>query len=429
MLLGSTNAEIYEYVDVVFYSNGSQDVNECKLYIDVDDLKEEFGNELLQVYIIYKNQKFSIPQLNKDVTFDLPVEGIDLSINISATKENTTTWKVIYTVINKYNIKVPVNISFPEGYSLKNASIVVPSKSYISVILYKNYTLNTLYFEDSNISYQIPSEIEVYYIPSIPISIEKSYRVLDIHNNSYEWIAKYSLYNNIDISLNANISLWAYVDGKYIDLGNISNIYLPPNSTYEVTRSIPSDSAPIFYIKGYIWNKTERGILILPALKVKDNYIIGTAKVKGQVFYYPPTLTPINEIFGIKIKKVSSEREVAILSLSAFVLNLIIIPLLPLCLPPHIVDNSYSLLNTCRSIGRIYIPDGVELGDLIPSNASIIRPNNHHLISLISKSFDIPINSAKALAIAIQHGGILKTIDRKTYEIALKLGIDVEYDL
>ncbi|MBW9222380.1 hypothetical protein KKP97_04950 [Methanothermococcus sp. SCGC AD-155-C09] len=510
-MLTITTAEIYQYDDVVFYPNGSQYINISKLYVDIDDLKNISNEDMLQVYIIYKNQSFLIPQLKNNITFDLPVEEVDLYINISATKESANTWKVTYTIENKYNTRVPINISFPTGYSLSNTSIVVSGNNSSSVFLYKNSPLNTLYFGDSNISYRIPSKIDVIYTPIIPISIEKSNRILN--NNSIEWTANYSIYNNKNIFIMANISLWADVGNITIDLGNIPNVNLTPNSTYSTVHKIHSDEVPVFYIKLYAWNKTQKNIVILPALRVNSSYIIDISKVKGRNFSYKPPVSdesdgdeeeepieesiseeeePISEeeepveeptsseepteeptseeeptsseepteeptseeeepveeptsdeepteeptsgeeegesyyILGIEIKKLSNPKDIAIFSLSIFTLNLIIIPLFPLYLPPNILDNIYSLLNTYGSIRRVYFPDGIRLEGPLPLNIFVVHPNDH-LVSLISRSFNIPLNSAKALAMAIEHGGILKTTDKKTYEIALKIGINAEF--
>ena len=486
LLLNSAVAQMYKYDDVVFYPNGTQRINISKLYVDSNNLKDSLIGEVLEVRIIYKNQSFLITQFDKNITFDLPLENINLSIKISATKIDANTWEVIYTVINNYDSNIPINISFPPGYNLGNISTSVPGNSSISVHLYKNSPSNTLYFGDSYISYRIPSKVEIVYTPSIPFSIEKSNR---IENNSIQWIGNYSIYNNIDVPLRANIYLWVEVGNENITLGNIFNISLPPNSTYSEIHSIYSEEVPVFYIEMYVWNRTEKEITILPALRTNNTYIIGLAKVKGQVFHYHPSTVPedrrkkpveeeeeptesIEEeptegkeeeekppeetkeeeepTEGVEeeekpkegeereeekekekekiylINKVNNPKDVAVLSLSIFILNIVVIPLLPIYLPPNIVDDSRTLIHTYRSIRRIYLPDGIKLEDPLPLNIFVVHPNDY-LVSIISRSFDIPINSAKALTIAIEHGGVLKTTDKKTYKIALKLGIDVEY--
>ena len=468
LVLNGAVAQIYKYDDIVFYPNGTQYINISKLYVDSNNLKEALRGEVLEVRIIYKNQSFLIIQFDRNITFDLPVENINLSINISATKIDRETWKVKYTVVNNYDREIPINISFPPGYNLKNISTTVPGNSPIHIYLYKTSSSNTLYFGDSYISYRIPSKIEIIYTASVPISIEKSNRIL---NNSIKWIANYSIRNNINISLKANISLWVDINNKSISLGNISNITIPPNSTYVVIRSIYSDEAPIFYSSVYIWNRTEGKIVMIPLLRTNNTYIVGMAKVKGQTFHYSPAIVPDErrkkpveekeekspeetkeekkppeggeeekpkegeEREGEKekekkrfylIKKTNNPKDIAVLSLSVFILNILVLPLLPVYLPPNIVGNSRALIHTYRSIGRIYIPDGIKLEGPLPLNIFVVHPNDY-LVSIISRSFDIPVNSAKALAIAIEHGGVLKTTDKKTYKIALKLGIDVEY--
>ena len=289
LLLYSVVAQMYKYDDVVFYPNGTQHINISKLYVDGNNLKETLTGDVLEVRILYKNQSFLIVKFDKNTTFDLPVRNINLSISISATKIDRDTWKVKYTVLNNYDREIPLNISFPPGYNLKNTSTTVPGNSSIDIYLYKTSSSNTLYFEDSYISYRIPSKIEIIYTPSVPISIEKSNRIV---NNSIKWIANYSICNNINISLKANILLWADINNKSIILGNLSNITIPPNSTYAIIRSIYSDEVPIFYSSEYIWNKTEDKIVMIPLLRTNNTYVVGKAKVKGQVFHYSPTIVP-----------------------------------------------------------------------------------------------------------------------------------------
>jgi len=472
LFLNTTVAQIYRYDDVVFYPDGSQHVNLSRLY--VANLMEMLKGEVLEAHIIYKDQRFFILQFNRNITFDLPIETVNLSVKISATKVNRDTWKITYTVINNYNRAVPVNISFPPGYTLKNISTMISGHSHVSIDLYKNSPSNTLYFEDSYIRYRIPSKVEILYTPSIPFSIEKSNRVV---NNSILWIANYSIYNTIDVPLKAHLSLWTEIGNKSVNLGNISNITLPPNSTYSVVRSIYSEEVPVFYLDMYVWNRTEEEMLILPVLRVNDSYIVGVARVKGRVFHYAPSTLPEDggkrpkeeekppedrgrpeedKEEGEKppgetkeeekpiekpterkergkerertflIKKVNNPRDAAVLSLSIFILNMVVITLLPIYLPPNIVDDTRALVYVYRSIRRIYVPEGIRLRGPLPLNIYVVRPRDS-LVSLISRSFKIPVNSAKALVIAIEHGGVLKTTDRRTYEIALKLGIDVEF--
>jgi len=126
------------------------------------------------------------------------------------------------------------------------------------------------------------------------------------------------------------------------------------------------------------------------------------------------------------IGNVKSPRDAAVLSIPIFILNIVAIILLPLYLPPSIVDDTRALIHAYRSIRRIYVPEGIRLKEPLPLNIHVVRPRDS-LVSLISRSFKIPVNSAKALVIAIEHGGVLKTTNRKTYEIALKLGMDAEF--
>jgi hypothetical protein len=504
LLVNFSIAEVFEYDDIIFYPNNSQSINISKLYIDINDIN------MFQTYIIYKNKTYLFPQLTKNETVDLPVKNLNISVSISAMKVSESEWTIYYTVKNDYNHNIPVNISFPSGYNLNNISIVVPSKSSKTITLLKNSPSDTIYFEDSNISFIIPSKIKIRYSLSIPFSIEKSNKILN--NGTVEWNANCSIYNNKNIPLKLNVSVWAVVEDKNMSLGNFSNILLNPNSTFEVSYSIYSDGVPIFYMDFYNWNETYRDIVIKPALKENKSYIIGIARVKGRSFTYyyntpdtgdtggtdntkdikdetenteetektgePETTLPESsiktnsmtdgvgsngndggdsveegapvseianaikekakeyllkpyskesEIIGIKIKKLDNTKDLATVSIPLSLLSLLFAPLLFLNIYPDVLDGGNINPKLCRILGRkVYVPYGVKLGNILPLNITLVSPNSY-LVSEIYESFDIPLSSAKALAIALEYGGRLITHDIDTYKIAVKIGIDSIY--
>ena len=499
ILINFSIAEVFEYNDIIFYPNNSQSINISKLYVSINDIN------MFQTYIIYKNKTYIFPQLNKNETVDLPVENLNISINISAIKVSESEWNIYYTVKNDYNYNIPVNISFPSEYNLNNVSIVVPNKSSKTIVLSKNSTSDTIYFEDSNISFTIPSKIKVIHSLSIPFSIEKSNKVLN--NETVEWDANYSIYNNKNVPLKLNITIWAVVGNKNISLGNFSNILLNPNSTFDTSYSIYSDEVPIFYMKFYNWNEAYRNITIKPALKENKSYIIGMARVKGLSFTYhyhkadsdnsDSSNTEINnndltgetekgetgksgapssgssmtegeepndndneedadddgapiseiakeikekarayslksyskegEIAGVKIKKLDNAKDISAISIPISLLSLLFIPLLFLNTYPDVLDGGTITPKLCRILGRkVYIPQGVKLGNILPLNTTLVSPNSY-LVSEIYESFNIPLNSAKAIAIALKQGGRLITHDIETYNIAVKIGIGSIY--
>jgi len=455
---------------------------------------------MLQTYIIYKNKTYLFPQLIKNETVDLPVENLNMSVSISAMKVSESKWNIYYTVKNDYNYDIPVNISFPNEYNLNNnVSIVIPSKSSKTITLSKNSASNVIYFKDSNISFIIPSKIKIIYSLSIPFSIEKSNKVLN--NGTVEWDANYSIYNDKNVSLKLNGTVWAVVEDKNISLGNFSNILLSPNSTYSMSYIIYTDKIPTFYMDFYNWNETYKDIVIKPALRKNNSYIIGIAMVKGCVLTYnyehnddneeiiDNNTNPINEserkdesktektekekksesddneesggegdngnsgneniaseitniikekskeyilksysneseVAGVKIKKLENSKDVATVSVPLSLFSMLFAPLLFLNASPYVLDGGNIDPRLCGMLGgRVYVPYGVKLGNTIPLNITLVSPNNH-LVSEIHESFDIPLNSAKALAIALEYGGRLITHDMDTHEIALKIGVN-----
>jgi hypothetical protein len=500
LLINTAIAEIFEYDDVVFYPNNSQTINISKLYINMTD------NSLIKTYIFYKNKTYVLEDFGINKTLDLPINKFNISVNISAIKVSESKWNVYYTVKNDYNHDIPVNISFPKGYDLNNVYIVVPGKSSKTIVLHKESSSDTLYFKESNISFIIPSKIKLRYSLSIPFSIEKSNDVLN--NGTEVWHANYSIYNNKNISLKLNGTIWAVEGNKTVILGNFSNIFLNPNSTFKLSRSIYYDNVPTFYIKFYNWNDSYIDITIKPALKENNSYIMGIARVKGcnlTYHYVSPTshtennnphptnhetnnnennnpssensgstsnsnnhleneghapteeyhvgdeeggspvsniansitekakeylLKPYskeNDVWGVKIRKLENAKDAEAISIPISLLSMLFIPFLYLNIHPDVLDGGELTPYLCRLLGRnVYIPYGVKLGKIIPLNITLISPNKY-LVSEIFESFDIPLNSAKSLAVAIEYGGKIITSDKKTYEIAKKIGINAIY--
>lgn len=133
------------------------------------------------------------------------------------------------------------------------------------------------------------------------------------------------------------------------------------------------------------------------------------------------------EVMGIKIKKLKNPKDAVVLTIPLSVLSLLFAPLLLLENSPDVLDGGYidpKLYNMSRR--KVYIPYGVKLGNVLPLNITLVSPNSQ-LVSEIYESFDIPLNSAKALAISIEYGGRLITSDKRTCEIAVNIGVNAIY--
>ncbi|WP_292460866.1 hypothetical protein [Methanothermococcus sp.] len=475
--ISKNSAEIYNYEDVVFYPNSSIHINISKLYIDYSN------PEAFSVYIYYNNVSAYIPY-PKNITIDTPPVPLNLSINISGNKEDNK-WNIYYKINNSYNFNLPCNISFPKGYNIKNISLNIPAKSIKTIHLTKYSNSDTLYFNDSNVSFEIPSNIAIRYSKSIPFSITKySIKI----NNTKEWIANYTLINNQNITLYCNISYWAVVNNSKIELGNTSCL-LYSNQSISKTFKIYTDNVPIFYVYFDAYNNTYRKIYIRPALKINNRYIIGMAKVKGLWFYSPsinpPVINPISPIHNHKKENKEKEEEknnreqiepshrkkeveekkktvnknkkseniekpkypllkFPVVSHKSFskqkavlISNTLFPPLLS-ALFPMLLRRRKVLILSCKlpkeylehaysEFNRIYIPGNKYLrGDVKNITMYGLDKEDWAYVKDLHEIYDIPLNDAKAIVISSKTpNATVYLSNKKSYKIALEIGLNV----
>ncbi|CAB3289907.1 conserved protein of unknown function [Methanocaldococcus lauensis] len=468
VLLSLIYGEIYEYREVVFYPNGSQNVDISKLYINYEN------PESFNIYIYYGNISIYIPY-PKNITINLPPKKFNLSITISANKISEREWEVYYKIINNYSYDILFNVSFPDGFNIKNISVLVPAHSYKIITLSKIDSSPTLYFGEHNISFEVPGKVKIRYSLPIPFSIIKSNRILS--NGSIEWIAIYTIKNDKSVSLNVNVSYWAKVNNRKINFGNYTYI-LNPNENISESFNIISDEVPIFYLKLYAWRDIDENITIKPVLKVGNSYIIGLAKVEGINFTTSfskkmninkiptkkkNTREKIRVINKEKIKsrslkynlkqktsntKTTSENKkmeimkfplvividkkkvkdaIIVTTTTASTLMIIFIP--PLFRrTPDIADNGIFTIEDLEKLHTtVYVPEGCELGNFLPGGIVIVELNEveKDLARDLHEIYNIPLNSAKAIVLGIKYGGRVFLSDVKSQEIALKIGLEV----
>ncbi|XRO76413.1 hypothetical protein ACO3VM_06400 [Methanocaldococcus sp. 10A] len=479
VLLSLSFGEMYEYRGVVFYPNGSQNVEISKLYVDYENPKS------FSIYIYYRNISTYIPY-PKNITIDLPPKKFNLSITISANKINDDEWEVYYKIINNYPYDILFNVSFPDGFNIKNISVLVPAHFYKIITLSKIDSSSTLYFGEHNISFEVPEKVKIRYSLSIPFSIIKSNRILS--NGSVEWTAIYTIKNDKTVPLNVNVSYWAKVNNKKINFGNYTYI-LNPNENITESFNIISDDVPIFYLKFYAWRDIYKNITIKPALRVGNSYIIGLAKVDGinfstsfsekmkknkkiEINKYNNIITTerknTQEKIGVNNKKeiknnypqnnteqktsntkttsknendkknkkrkysiVIDEKKVkdiviATTTTTTTTLTIMLIPPL-LRRTADIADKGIFTIKELEELHSIvYVPEGCELGNLLPGGIVIVELNEveKDLARDLHEIYDIPLNSAKAIILGVRHGGRIFLSDAKAYKIALKIGLE-----
>ncbi|WP_064496816.1 hypothetical protein [Methanocaldococcus jannaschii] len=457
--------EIYEYRGVVFYPNGSQTVDVSKLHIDYEN------PDAFSIYISYRNSSFYLPY-SKNITLNLPPKKFNISITISASRISRDEWRVYYKIINNYPYSILFNISFPGGFNIKNASVLVPAKSYKIITLSKIQNSNILYFGDSNISFEVPAKLMIRYSLPIPFSIIKSNKILS--NGSIEWTAIYIIKNDKNVSLNVNASYWAVVNNTKIDFGNYSYI-IEPNENVSQSFNITSDYVPIFYLKFYAWRDVYETIKIKPAIKVDNSYIIGIGKVEGLSFNIPyynymereikkkkeekeneESSKTINQMQRHKkeeksqtqetkkpskneMNKQEKERKYPLIieekfkKVAAAIATVTTTSITAMLIPPifrrrsYIVDKGiFSIKDLELLSGTVYVPEGCKLGNILPGGITIIKLTDveKDLARDLHEIYDIPLNSAKAIILGVKYGGRVFLSDKKAYDVAVEIGLE-----
>ena len=488
LLFSQFSYGLLEYDDVVFYPNGSQNINISKLIIDI-------GNyTIFNLNIKYKNRSYHFNRLMSNTTVDLPITPINISVKIEGSKISSNQWKIDYTVYNNYNYNILVNISFSDEYSPSNTTLNIPPHSSKTVVFYKTTYSNTIYFPNSNISYTVYDTAAVSYSKYIPFSIEKKH---DIINGSDVWKVKYIIYNPYNKTSSIKALFWAEINNTNITLGNI-NTTIYPYKNYTKNYTITTNNIPIFYIKLNNSYTVNKNVSIKPSFKVGNSYIIGIGLVKGRSFIYnpPPVYSPIkhtkteekkvenkpkeeipkneksngeegnnnekhvenkpkeetskNEkpaiisenikkyffinnknsisLYGITIKKIDDIKDISIL----FISQLIPLVIIVLTILFNILIKVIALKKIDVSIFK-YInifptlsSSKVIIKNIYPLKLNLVEPNKF-TTSLIHEVFDIPLHYAESIYIAIATGSGVITDDKKIYNFCKKIGIDVEY--
>ncbi|WP_232217815.1 hypothetical protein [Methanocaldococcus sp. FS406-22] len=475
-----TYGNIYEYRGVVFYPNGSQTVDISKLYVDYNNTNS------FSIYIFYKNATIYLPY-PKNITVDLPPQEFKIAITISASRISKSDWEVYYKINNNYPYNILFNVSFPNGFSIKNTSILVPANSYKIITLSKTLNSDTLYFGESNVSFDVPATVKIRYSLPIPFSIIKSNRILD--NGSIEWTATYIIKNDKTVPLNVNVSYWAVINNKKINFGNYSYT-LSPNENITQSFKLISDDVPIFYLRFYAWRDIYENIKIKPALKVGNSYIIGIGKVDGLSFNIPyvekneeekenkkgEKKEKWNEKTGKEksskiteqIQKQEEEREetpqsknkkesfknegyeqqeerkypviikekdeekikkvvaATVATITTTSLTLMLVP--PIFRRrPDIADKGVFTIEELKMLNStVYIPEGCKLGKILPGGITIIKLTDaeKELARDLHEIYDIPLNSAKAIVLGVRYGGRVFLSNKKAWRLAIKIGLE-----
>jgi hypothetical protein len=80
-------------------------------------------------------------------------------------------------------------------------------------------------------------------------------------------------------------------------------------------------------------------------------------------------------------------------------------------------------MNMFRS--TVYIPEDAKIGEVLPGGIVRVKADRE-LYTYLHERYNIPLSSAKAIAIALGKGGLARVIlqDERAYNLAIKMGLN-----
>ncbi|WP_456472638.1 hypothetical protein [Methanocaldococcus sp.] len=413
----------FEYRVTIFYPNGDQ-------YISIDKIIINNTNNFEIIYY-YRNETIFLPP-NSYKVVSLKPKKFNISIYVDVNRKNEYYCNLKYIIHNYY--KFPINVS------IGSKSITIPgeSRGEISFILY-----NPSYLVRVNNTF---ISFKVYELAKIREYVPININILKKFSNG-KWFVVYNITNPNPHPINISAEFWASVGHNKIYLGQYNGTI---NKYLNKSFSLVSDKIPIFFIKCKAWVEYYKNITVLPAYKENSRYIIGRAIILGGSYYIPYSGNIIikekpkkenkkegskkegkkNNLVNKENKKESSKKEKPkkeskkeeiILKYPLIIAinkNNIKGVLLGTLLPMGIGIIIFVLFFKRPIYSSIHIKNAEFVGQYKFNYSEL------EIIEYISEYFDITINSAKAIYLAIKYNGIVITNEKNTYELAKSFGIE-----
>ncbi len=280
LLIPTATACIYEYREVVFYPNGSEDVGRDWIVVNFTN---PYPFQLYNVELKYRGARVYIPSIypKETVKIDpyatLPIEEFPLKVYAEVAGENVT-----YTIQNEYTKDLLINVHIPTfrgfvkcyGCSEKgiNFTSEVPAGGSSSFTL----RLNSSNFKipDGRIEFKMEKSVPVFYGVDVKISVEKEQK-------GNTWYATFHISNPLSRDTNVSFETWYTINSQRYDLFN-GTIHLRSGENRSFSAPpVVSSTTPVFYIKASAEIKDLCNVTVMPATKNEGRYIIGYAILKG----------------------------------------------------------------------------------------------------------------------------------------------------
>ncbi|WP_421078180.1 hypothetical protein Mjas_02295 [Methanothermococcus sp. Ax23] len=440
--------EMYEYRDAVFYPDGSQSVELSRLKIIID------GPDIDQIYFEYGDKNGTVNTIHsKNIDINLYPNKFNISVYVEKEREKEGKWVIKYTIKNNYNYDIVFHVLFPGGYSLNESKILIPGNSEKTIELFKYSNLSDIYFGDSYISFTIPQKIKIKYYYALPIWASMIYRGGVSNNKNQNGISynmNFSIKNNKKFPLHIYGNVWLGDIKNASYRKNVSIILLPEEEWhdeynihfkekpdfYKLCSALNRNTSKVitignFHAKFVAWANDTTNISIKPCVNENQGYVIGIAKVKMPNNKLYRVILPENVDTVADVEELIKPKKYATLAFPDIVVGILIFTIIliskfnsRIIMDKDIIQNiNLKMLNN-----GLYIPYNIGLRKIGGENITYVEPE-YELFKEIHEVFDIPLNSAKAIAIGLQYGGgnIIILHDKKAYELAKIIGLNAIY--
>ncbi len=422
-----------------------------------------------------KNERFELKPEKLNVSLMYKVEG------------DSKGFKVEFVFRNYYNHPLNVRIVFPKPRWFKgcvNCSVeggkVVFNRSVSKECTFTLFGSGggKLKIGDGRLSFFAVEKANLSFSAELPFSITKY--------KKDKWYALCTVKNDKPVEFNVKVYGYVNESEPIHDFNNSKLVFfreisLKPNESFKFEMNSTAKS-PAFFVKVEPTAKTTCKVWIYPATKIGKHYVqygilrgfsftikpvIVTPPVVGgggggtilthkkEVSQTKPTVKPSKpisppptEVLPRKpsnvplIYPVVRSNVIASLNIGGVTINQIradkptiattmMIALTPLwlVLPLSMVrtrfvfDSADFTLEEATYFTRVLVPRGVEIGRILPGDVVFEEPN-FELARYIHEVYDIPLNSAKAIALALEHSCPVYLSDLKAWVVALKLGYE-----
>ncbi|WP_456467893.1 hypothetical protein [Archaeoglobus sp.] len=279
--ISTTSSCIYEYREAVFYPNETQEVGRDWIVVNFTN---QHPFRLYDVELKYRGESVYIPNVAPGINIKvdpyttLPGEEFPLKVEAVVSGFNIT-----YKIWNYYSQSIDVNVTIPifrgfekcyrcsaNGNITFSASIPSGGSAGFTV------KANTSNFDvpDGILSFKLKRSIPVKYGVDVQISVEKEQR-------GNKWYATFYLRNNLNRDVNVSFEAWYVINSQRSELFN-SSVFLKAGENRSFSAPpVENTTPPVFYMRARAKISDSCDVVIMPATKNGNGYVVGYAILKG----------------------------------------------------------------------------------------------------------------------------------------------------